>query len=95
MSMKDLVKPISVYSLRILFGSILLLQVEAAETPTNAQTQPAAAVQPAPPPSAAPKKSAAELEKLVTSGKAAVAFSLVPTTIDDLIKIADAGGIMW
>lgn len=36
----------------------------------------------------------AELEKLVTSGKAAVAFSLVPTTIDDLIAIADAGGIM-
>ena len=36
----------------------------------------------------------AELERLVTSGKAAVAFSLVPTTIDDLIAIADAGGIM-
>jgi uncharacterized protein (DUF1015 family) len=36
----------------------------------------------------------AELEKLVTSGKAAVAFSLVATTIDDLIAIADAGGIM-
>jgi uncharacterized protein (DUF1015 family) len=36
----------------------------------------------------------AELEKLVTSGKAAVAFSLVPTTIDDLMAIADAGGIM-
>lgn len=36
----------------------------------------------------------AELEKLVTTGKAAVAFSLVPTTIDDLIAIADAGGIM-
>ena len=36
----------------------------------------------------------AELEKLVTSGKAAVAFSLAPTTIDDLIAIADAGGIM-
>jgi len=35
-----------------------------------------------------------ELEKLVTGGKAAVAFSLVPTTIDDLIAIADAGGIM-
>ncbi len=35
-----------------------------------------------------------ELEKLVTSGKAAVAFSLVPTTIDDLVAIADAGGIM-
>ena len=36
----------------------------------------------------------AELEKLVDSGRAAVAFSLVPTTIDDLIEIADAGGIM-
>jgi uncharacterized protein (DUF1015 family) len=36
----------------------------------------------------------AELEKLVTSGKAAVAFALVPTTINDLIEIADAGGIM-
>jgi uncharacterized protein (DUF1015 family) len=36
----------------------------------------------------------AELERLVDSGKAAVAFSLVPTTIDDLIGIADAGGIM-
>lgn len=36
----------------------------------------------------------AELEKLVTSGKAAVAFSLVPTSIDDLMEIADAGGIM-
>jgi len=36
----------------------------------------------------------AELERLVDTGKAAVAFSLVPTTIDDLIAIADAGGIM-
>ena len=36
----------------------------------------------------------AELERLVNSGKAAVAFSLAPTTIDDLIAIADAGGIM-
>jgi uncharacterized protein (DUF1015 family) len=36
----------------------------------------------------------AELERLVTSGRAAVAFSLVPTSIDDLIAIADAGGIM-
>lgn len=36
----------------------------------------------------------AELEKLVNSGKAAVAFSLVPTTIDDLMAISDAGGIM-
>jgi len=65
MSTKDLVKTIPVYCLRILFGSILVLHVEAAETPTNAQTQAPGAVQPAPPPSAAPKKSAAELEKLV------------------------------
>ena len=36
----------------------------------------------------------AELERLVDSGKAAVAFSLVATTIDDLIAISDAGGIM-
>jgi uncharacterized protein (DUF1015 family) len=35
-----------------------------------------------------------ELERLVDSGAAAVAFSLAPTTIDDLIAIADAGGIM-
>jgi uncharacterized protein (DUF1015 family) len=36
----------------------------------------------------------AELEKLVGSGKAAVAFSMVPVRVDDLMKIADAGGIM-
>ena len=36
----------------------------------------------------------AELERLVTSGKAAVAFSLVPVSVNDLIAIADAGGIM-
>ncbi len=35
-----------------------------------------------------------ELEKLVTEGKAAVAFSLYPTTIDDLLKVSDAGEIM-
>ena len=35
-----------------------------------------------------------ELEKLVNSGKAAVAFSLYPTTVDDLMAIADAGEIM-
>ena len=35
-----------------------------------------------------------ELEKLVNEGKAAVAFSLYPTTIDDLLKVSDAGGIM-
>jgi uncharacterized protein (DUF1015 family) len=36
----------------------------------------------------------AELERLVDSGKAAVAFSLHPVTIGDLMGIADAGGIM-
>lgn len=35
-----------------------------------------------------------ELEKLVGEGKAAVAFSLYPTTIDDLLKVSDAGEIM-
>lgn len=35
-----------------------------------------------------------ELEKLVDSGKAAIAFSLYPVSIDDLIKISDAGEIM-
>jgi len=35
-----------------------------------------------------------ELERLVTSGKAAVAFSLFPVSIADLMAIADAGGIM-
>lgn len=34
------------------------------------------------------------LEQLVDSGTVAVAFSLAPTTIDDLMAIADAGGIM-
>jgi uncharacterized protein (DUF1015 family) len=36
----------------------------------------------------------AELEKLVNSGKAAVAFSLFPVGVDDLMRIADAGEIM-
>jgi len=35
-----------------------------------------------------------ELVKLVNEGKAAVAFSLYPTTIDDLLKVSDAGKIM-
>jgi uncharacterized protein (DUF1015 family) len=34
------------------------------------------------------------LEELVTSGQAAVAFSMFPVTVDDLIAIADEGGIM-
>jgi uncharacterized protein (DUF1015 family) len=36
----------------------------------------------------------AELEKLVDSGEYACAFSMFPTSIEDLIQIADAGGIM-
>lgn len=35
-----------------------------------------------------------ELERLVQSGKAAAAFSLFPVGVDDLLAIADAGGIM-
>ena len=35
-----------------------------------------------------------ELEKLVAGGRAAVAFSMYPVTVDDLMAIADAGGIM-
>lgn len=35
-----------------------------------------------------------ELEKLVGSGKAAVAFSLYPVTLDDLINLSDAGEVM-
>jgi uncharacterized protein (DUF1015 family) len=36
----------------------------------------------------------AELERQVGSGKAAVAFSLYPVSVDDLMQISDAGGIM-
>jgi uncharacterized protein (DUF1015 family) len=39
-------------------------------------------------------KSTAELERRVRSGEAAVAFSLHPVTVEDLMAIADAGGIM-
>ncbi|HEX8853778.1 MAG TPA: DUF1015 family protein [Pyrinomonadaceae bacterium] len=35
-----------------------------------------------------------ELERLVRDGRAAVAFSLYPTTVDDLLKVSDAGSIM-
>ena len=35
-----------------------------------------------------------ELEKLVASGDYACAFSMFPTSIEDLMAIADAGGIM-
>jgi len=36
----------------------------------------------------------AELERLVNEGRAAVAFSLYPTTLDDLMLVADAGEVM-
>ncbi len=36
----------------------------------------------------------AELERLVNEGKAAVAFSLFPTTLDELMNVSDAGEIM-
>lgn len=36
----------------------------------------------------------AELERLVKSGEYACAFSLFPTSIEDLMAVADAGGIM-
>ncbi|HEX4342347.1 MAG TPA: DUF1015 family protein [Verrucomicrobiae bacterium] len=36
----------------------------------------------------------AELEKLVNSGEYVCAFSMFPTSIEDLMTIADAGGIM-
>jgi uncharacterized protein (DUF1015 family) len=35
-----------------------------------------------------------ELERLVNSGAAAVAFSMYPVSVKDLMRIADAGGIM-
>jgi uncharacterized protein (DUF1015 family) len=36
----------------------------------------------------------AELEQLVDSGKAAVAFSLYPVSVSDLMSVSDAGQIM-
>jgi uncharacterized protein (DUF1015 family) len=35
-----------------------------------------------------------ELERLINEGRAAVAFSLSPTTIEDLLRVSDANGIM-
>ena len=35
-----------------------------------------------------------ELEHLVNAGKAAAAFSLYPTTIEDLLRVSDVGDIM-
>lgn len=39
-------------------------------------------------------RGAAELERLVNAGTFAVAFSLYPVSVGDLMRIADAGGIM-
>ena len=36
----------------------------------------------------------AELERLVNEGKAAVAFSMFPTTVEELLRVSDAGEIM-
>jgi uncharacterized protein (DUF1015 family) len=36
----------------------------------------------------------AELERLVDEGRAAVAFALFPTSIEDLLRVSDAGGVM-
>jgi uncharacterized protein (DUF1015 family) len=36
----------------------------------------------------------AALEKAVNSGRAAIAFSMYPVSVDDLMQISDAGGIM-
>ena len=35
-----------------------------------------------------------ELKRIVDEGKATVAFSLFPTTIEDLLRVSDAGEIM-
>jgi len=39
-------------------------------------------------------RGAAELERLVMSGRAAVAFSMYPVSVSDLMAVCDAGGIM-
>jgi len=39
-------------------------------------------------------RGAAELERLVETGDHACAFSLFPTSVEDLMAIADAGAIM-
>lgn len=39
-------------------------------------------------------RGSAELKRLVDESKAAVAFSLFPTTIEDLLRVSDAGEIM-
>jgi uncharacterized protein (DUF1015 family) len=40
------------------------------------------------------KRGTSELRRLVDEGKAVVAFSLYPTTIDDLLQVSDAGEVM-
>ena len=40
------------------------------------------------------KRGTDELERLVDEGQAAIAFSLFPTTIDEMLEISDAGGVM-
>ena len=35
-----------------------------------------------------------ELERLVNEGKAGIAFSLFPTTVEDLLRVSDAGEVM-
>jgi uncharacterized protein (DUF1015 family) len=40
------------------------------------------------------KRGTAELQRLVDEGKAVVAFSLYPTTIEDLLQVSDAGEVM-
>jgi len=39
-------------------------------------------------------RGSAELERLVTTGRAAVAFSMYPVSVGDLMAVCDAGGIM-
>ena len=39
-------------------------------------------------------RGSAELERIVDSGRAAVAFSLFPVAVDDLMAVSDAGAIM-
>ena len=40
------------------------------------------------------KRGTAELERMVNEGEARVAFSLYPVTIEDLLRVSDAGEIM-
>jgi uncharacterized protein (DUF1015 family) len=40
------------------------------------------------------RRGTGELERLVDSGRAAVAFSLFPVSVSDLMAVSDAGAIM-